>query len=91
MYYVYVLLSLKDSGIYTGCTNNLQRRLRQHNNGLTYSTKPRRPLKLIYFEAYLYKEDAFLREKYLKTGWGRYYLNKVVKNILRRINNSALA
>ena len=91
MYYVYVLLSLKDSGTYTGCTNNLQRRLKQHNNGLSYATRPRKPLRLIYFEAYLYKEDALLRERYLKTDWGCYYLNKVIKNTLKKINNSALA
>lgn len=80
MYYVYVLLSLKDFSTYTGCTKNLRKRLSQHNSGSSNSTKSKIPLKLIYFEAYLYKEDAFLREKYLKTGWGRYYLNKIIKS-----------
>ncbi len=78
MYYVYILLSYEDFGIYTGCTSNLNRRLKQHKLGLVESTKNRLPFKLIYFEGYLFKNQAFKREKYLKTGWGRYYISKVI-------------
>lgn len=78
--YVYVLESKKDGNWYTGCTNDLRKRLVQHQDGKTTSTKGRGPLALIYYEASLSDEDAFNREKYLKTGMGKRYL----KNRLRR-------
>jgi putative endonuclease len=68
MYYVYILKNLKDNKIYTGYTSNLQRRLNEHKSGRVKSTKHRKPLKLVYYEAYLSKKDAREREKYLKSG-----------------------
>lgn len=68
MYYVYVLKSLKDGKIYTGFSSDLKRRFEQHKTGLVKSTKNRRPLKLIYYEAYLSELDAKNRERYLKSG-----------------------
>jgi putative endonuclease len=59
---------------YTGTTKNLNQRLKQHNNGLVYSSKKMRPLQLIYFEACLNKDDAYRRERYLKSGMGKRYL-----------------
>ncbi|MFA5083856.1 MAG: GIY-YIG nuclease family protein [Candidatus Paceibacterota bacterium] len=79
-YFVYVLLSHKDKGLYTGFTDNLERRIKEHNQGLVESTKNRTPLELIYFEGYKDKRTALKREKYLKTGWGRNYLNKITDN-----------
>ena len=57
-YYTYVLQSLKDHKYYYGFTNNLKSRIEQHNKGQVESTKYRRPLKLVYFEGCLNKEDA---------------------------------
>jgi putative endonuclease len=68
MYYVYILKSLKDDRIYTGFSGNLKQRLLEHENGLVSSTKNRRPLKLIYYQAFLSETDARLEEKYLKSG-----------------------
>lgn len=68
MYYVYILKSLKDGNIYTGYTNNLKRRIKQHKLGLVHSTKSRLPINLIYYEAYNSQKDAMEREKYLKSG-----------------------
>ncbi len=68
MYYVYVLKSLKDQQVYTGYSSDLKRRILQHQSGLVKSTKNRRPLKLVYYEAFLDKKDAQDREKYLKSG-----------------------
>jgi len=68
MYFVYVLKSLVDGNIYTGFTSDLKLRYREHLNGLVKSTKNRRPLKLVYYEAFLSKLDAERREKYLKSG-----------------------
>lgn len=78
MYFVYVLRSLKDCKLYKGSTSNLVRRLRQHNNGTTESTRRRRPFVLIYCEEYPTKEEAESREMFLKSGKGREELKKVL-------------
>ncbi len=80
MYYVYILRSSKDKKLYVGYTDDLKKRLTMHNEGKNFSTAPRRPFSLIYYEAYLNKEDAKEREKFFKTGWGRGYLKKVLKH-----------
>ena len=85
MYYVYVLLSLKDNKFYIGFTNDLRRRLREHNSGRNSSTKPRLPLKLIYYEAHLSKVDATRREKYFKTAKGKSSLKQVLRESLKNI------
>ena len=66
MFYVYVLKSKKDKRLYIGYTNDLRRRLGEHNRGENKSTKHRTPLSLVYYEAYRSKEDAEKREKKLK-------------------------
>jgi putative endonuclease len=78
-YYVYVLKSLSDGNWYTGYTDNLRRRLKEHNLGKNNSTKNRRPFKLIYFEGGLNQQDALAREKYLKSGMGKRYLRNRLK------------
>ncbi len=84
MYYTYVLKSLKDGKYYTGWTVDLRRRLKMHNEGKIFSTKDRRPFKLIYYEACLNKEDAKQREKYLKSGLGKRYLKSRLRNYLTK-------
>ncbi len=84
MFYVYVLRSELDAGLYIGYTCNLKRRLRQHTSGESKATSYRRPLKLIYYEAYLEKEDAEGRERFLKSGSGRRYLNKQLRHYFER-------
>ena len=73
-FYTYVLVSQKDLKFYTGATENLNKRLEQHNAGLVRSTSHRLPVRLIYFEACLDKDDAYRRERYLKTGMGKRFL-----------------
>ena len=53
MYYVYILKSNKDDNLYIGYTNDLRRRLKEHNTSFSKATKSRLPLKLVYYEAYL--------------------------------------
>jgi len=65
-YYVYLLRSNKKRWIYIGCTGNLEKRLREHQEGKVYSTKTMLPVELIYYEAYCSKEYAYHREKMLK-------------------------
>ena len=81
-YYTYVLKSLSDEKFYTGYTKNIKLRFEQHQKGLVNSTKNRRPLSLIYFEACGSQEDALHREKYLKTYYGKMYLHKRLKSYL---------
>ncbi len=57
-------------------------RLKAHNDGKVASTKNRRPLKLVYFEACLNQQDATYREKYLKTTYGKRYIKNRIKNFL---------
>jgi putative endonuclease len=74
MIYVYVLRSAIDGYLYTGCTRDLRNRIVLHNAGKVASTKERRPLVLIYYEACRNEQDAFRREKYLKTTHGKRYI-----------------
>ena len=68
MYYVYILISKKDKRLYIGYTHDLKRRLVEHSRGNVESTKDRRPLELLGYEAYHCKDDAASRERYLKSG-----------------------
>ncbi len=74
-YYTYILKSDIDGNLYTGCTSDLQKRLNDHNNGNVRSTCERRPFELIYYEASRNQQDAYAREKYLKSGMGKRYIN----------------
>jgi len=76
MWYVYVLESLKDGKWYTGSTDDLKRRLKEHQKGHVEATRNRRPLKLLYYEACINEKTTIEREKYLKTAWGKRYLRK---------------
>ena len=82
MFYVYVLKSKKDGNNYTGYTKNLKLRFESHAKGEVPSTKERRPLELIYYEASLNQQDATHREKYLKTYYGKMFLKKRLKSYL---------
>jgi putative endonuclease len=78
-YYVYVLQSEKDENLYVGYTDDLKKRLNDHNSGRVPSTKNRTLLKLVYYEACLNQQDATKRENYLKTTWGKRYLKSRLK------------
>jgi putative endonuclease len=68
MFFVYVLLSLKDNTTYIGSTDiDVYERLKQHNQGKTKSIKHKLPMKLVYYEAYDTKKLARKREIHLKT------------------------
>lgn len=82
MFYVYVLLSEKDNNKYVGYTKDLKLRFEHHCLGRVTSTKDRRPLHLIYYEACLNQQDATHREKYLKTYHGKMFLKKRLKSYL---------
>ena len=77
-HFTYVLENEKDGRLYIGTTTNLKKRLGLHKQGNVKSTKNRRPLKLVYFEACLDKKKAQRRERYFKTGFGREFLKQRV-------------
>jgi putative endonuclease len=79
MFYVYVLQSLRDEVLYIGFTSDLKSRLEKHNRGLNFSTKRFTPWLLIFYEAYINKEDARRRERYLKTSQGSSLLKRMLK------------
>jgi putative endonuclease len=82
MQYVYVLKSKVDGKNYVGYTKNLKLRFEQHNRGLVESTKKRKPLRLIYYEACLNQQDTTRREKYLKTVYGKRFIKSRLKSYL---------
>ena len=83
-YFTYVLLSLKDFKFYIGYTNDIERRFLEHENGMNVSTAKRRPLVLIYYEAFLVKEDAMRREAYFKTTKGKVTLRQMLRGYLKQ-------
>ncbi len=58
MFYVYVLKSQKDDNLYFGYSTDLKKRFAEHNQGKVDSTRSRRPLDLVYYEAYKSENDA---------------------------------
>jgi putative endonuclease len=87
-YYTYILLSKKDGLFYIGFTSNIERRVKEHNSGSTISTKGRRPLELIYYEAFLNRDDALRREDYFKTTKGKRTLRLMLREYIKTSNYS---
>lgn len=84
MYYTYILRNKKNGRLYTGYTNDLRKRFKEHNNKLSTYTKQRGPYELIYYEACIDSNDARSRELYLKAGKGKRYLKSRLKRFLFR-------
>ena len=80
MFYVYILKSLINGRLYTGSTNNLERRLVEHNTGQSKYSRLTRPFELMHFEKYLTRSAAVKREIFLKTGKGREELKNILEN-----------
>ena len=81
MYFFYILKSCQDGELYFGYSDNLKKRLEQHNSGKVVSTKPRKPLVLVYYEAYYSKRDAIQREHNIKLRGNAYLqLKRRLKN-----------
>jgi len=78
MFYVYVLRSLVNKRFYTGSTNNLERRINEHNSGKSGYTKLTRPFVLVYKEEFISRKESYKREMFLKTGKGRELLRSLI-------------
>ena len=81
-WYTYILRSLKDGKMYTGSTNDLRKRFKEHADGKSRSTRGRTPFELIYYEMCKDESDARVREIYLKTGMGKRYIKNRLKRFL---------
>ncbi|MBX4216260.1 GIY-YIG nuclease family protein [Candidatus Parcubacteria bacterium] len=83
MYYTYVLRSITSGRWYTGSTEDLRERFKQHNaSSKRRYTKGRGLYELIYYEACRNRQDASAREKYLKSTIGKRYLRNRLKRSL---------
>jgi len=76
MYFVYAIKSNSRNYVYVGLTNDLTRRIAEHNDGQNKTTKPYRPFKIIYTESFNTRVEARVKEKYLKSGVGKEFLKK---------------
>jgi len=81
MYYTYILKSLKNDRYYTGSTDNLNKRLCEHNSGRSKYTRSTRPFKLMHYETFQSRAEAVQREKYFKTGKGREKFKKLIMGL----------
>lgn len=79
MYYVYILQSKQDGNLYIGKTKDLRTRIEYHNRGKVIATKGRRPLDLIFYEAFRNSTDASRDELFYKSG----YAKEILKNKLK--------
>lgn len=78
MFCTYILQSEKDGSFYIGYTQQLQKRIHQHNNGKSNYSAKHRPFKLVYYEKLDSKQEALAREEYFKTAQGReFFLSKL--------------
>ncbi len=80
MYWVYIIRSLRDNKHYIGYTNNLDRRLQEHNRGKSESVKHRGPFILVHCEKYLTKIEAVRREKQIKSYKGGEAFRRLFNN-----------
>ena len=88
-YFIYILLSKKDNGLYVGCSTNVDERIKSHNYGKVASTKNRRPLTLIYKESFDDKTGAFNRERFLKSLWGAREKKKILKEYINKVGHNS--
>ena len=90
MVYTYVLLCGRDHRFYTGCTRDLRVQFQQHQTGRVRWTASRQPVQLTYYEACLSVDDAYRRERFLKSGKGKAYLKRRLAGFLGTLNRNKL-
>ena len=88
-YFIYILLSKKDNGLYVGCSTDVDKRIKSHNYGKVTATKNRRPLTVIYKESFNNKADAFNKERFLKSLWGAREKKKILKEYINKVDHNS--
>ncbi len=86
MYYVYVIRSEARKYTYTGISDNVERRVFQHNSGRNKTTRPYAPFEIVFIEEYPDRDGARKREKYLKSGIGREFV-KLYKSLNSKVRS----
>jgi putative endonuclease len=81
MFFVYIIRSIKTKKYYVGCTNNIERRLQEHNSNKTFSLKNQGPFELIYKEEYSTLKEARKRERQIKSYKGGNAFKKLIKRV----------
>ncbi|WP_438967317.1 GIY-YIG nuclease family protein, partial [Flavobacterium sp.] len=79
VYYAYVIKSKEHEYFYKGHCKDLNKRLKQHNSGMTNSIRPFIPFEIVYYEEFITLSAAIDREKYFKTSRGREFLKKILQ------------
>ena len=82
MFKLYVLLSRKKNRSYVGVTEDIARRLMEHNAGIVKSSKPYRPYVVAFTESFDTLAEAMKKEKYFKSALGRRKLKKILNNLM---------
>jgi putative endonuclease len=80
VYWVYILQNLKDESFYIGYNRNIHARVKEHNEGFTRYTKHKRPWKLVYQEEFSTKNEAIIRELFLKNQKNREFYKKLIND-----------
>jgi len=80
MFYTCVIQSINTGILYKGFTTDLEKRLDEHNTGLSNFTSKLIPWKLVLFEEHATKKEALKREKWYKTGVGRDWIKQQLEN-----------
>ena len=81
MWCVYILQSERTGRYYTGHTENLERRIKEHNSGKTQSLKAYLPVRVIYKEIFSSKQEAYKREKQIKSYKGGRAFKRLVERV----------
>ena len=84
MYFVYILQSLRTDEFYKGLTINIDRRIDQHLNGRSPSTKSKLPLRLVHVELCKTRKEARKMEKFFKSGFGRETIEEISAQVVKR-------
>ncbi len=79
-YFLYILQSEKNGSNYIGQTQDIHRRLKEHNNGEVHNTKPYCPWKLIYHKKYTSRNEAVNREREIKSHKKRKFIEKLIRS-----------
>ncbi len=80
-FFAYVVSSKIKQYFYKGHCENLEKRIKEHNSGMTKSLKPYIPVELVYSEEFSTLSEAVMRERYFKTASGRRFLNKKLNRL----------
>ncbi len=78
-FYTYIIQSIKDQSYYIGQTDDLDKRLSQHNEGISKYTSRKKPWKLVYYEEFESRKEAIKRERFLKKQKNREFYKKLIE------------